>query len=152
MVQNDKKLCLPGLISQEPYIIWLIFMVHMCIMIISPGGFFIFPRFWFFRLLGLGKSVKNGPKWQKNLFAVMYSGYLGDRYTGLGAQTLTPKKHFLSFYVLFVFQQIRWSSDQWFHNASLFRNGTEYKNADRRKKQWDKKETVCKKVFIHLNM
>ena len=26
-----------------------------------------------------------------------YSGRLGDRYTGLGAQTLTPEKHFSSF-------------------------------------------------------
>ena len=34
-VQNDKKLCLSLFISQEPYIIWLSFMVHMCKMIIS---------------------------------------------------------------------------------------------------------------------
>ena len=40
MVQNDKKLCLLCSISQEPYIIWLSFMVQMCKMIISPGMFF----------------------------------------------------------------------------------------------------------------
>ena len=30
----------------------------------------------------------------KVLLRVMYSGHLGDRYTGLGAQTLAPKKYF----------------------------------------------------------
>ena len=34
-VQNDKKICPSFLISQEPYITWLPFMVHMCKMIIS---------------------------------------------------------------------------------------------------------------------
>ena len=38
-VQNDKKLCLMCSISQEPYIIWLSFMVQMCRMIISAGIF-----------------------------------------------------------------------------------------------------------------
>ena len=30
MVQNDKKFCLSCSISQETYLIWLSFMVHMC--------------------------------------------------------------------------------------------------------------------------
>ena len=34
-----------------------------------------------------------------------YPGCLGDQYTGLGAQTLTPKKDFLSFLFSAVFQQ-----------------------------------------------
>ena len=34
-------------ISQEPYIIWLSFMVHLWKMIISPGVFFFFSKFWF---------------------------------------------------------------------------------------------------------
>ena len=61
--QNDKKFSpsrfisqeprhLWHSISQEPYIIWLSFMVHMCKMIISPEVFFIFSKFWFFGLLG----------------------------------------------------------------------------------------------------
>ena len=49
MAQNDLKFCLLHSISQEPYSIWLSFMVHMCKMIISPGVFFIFSKFWFFR-------------------------------------------------------------------------------------------------------
>ena len=75
MVQNDKKILLLHTISQEPYIIWLSFMVHMCKMIISPGVFFSFSKFWFSRLLGGeggrggegegGKMAKNSPKWQK---------------------------------------------------------------------------------------
>ena len=52
MVQNDKKFCPSHSISQEPYIIWLSFMLDMCKMMISPGVFFIFFKFWFFRLLG----------------------------------------------------------------------------------------------------
>ena len=51
-IQNDKKFCLSCSISQEPFIIWLPFMVHMCQMIISPCNFFIFSKFWFFGLLG----------------------------------------------------------------------------------------------------
>ena len=35
-------------------------------MIISPGALFIFPKFWFFGLLG-GSKGKKGPKWQKKL-------------------------------------------------------------------------------------
>ena len=41
-VHNDKKFCLSHSISQEPYIIWLWFLVHMCKMMISPVNFFIF--------------------------------------------------------------------------------------------------------------
>ena len=39
MAQNDKKLSLSHLISQEPYIIWSSFSVHMCKRIIFPGVF-----------------------------------------------------------------------------------------------------------------
>ena len=41
MPQNDKKFCLPHSVSEEPYIIWLWFLVHMCKMMISPATFFI---------------------------------------------------------------------------------------------------------------
>ena len=37
--QNDKKFCLLRLMSQEPYIIWLSFMVQMCKIIIFQGVF-----------------------------------------------------------------------------------------------------------------
>ena len=39
MVQDEKKFCHSHLISQEPYIIWSSFIVHMCKRIISPGFF-----------------------------------------------------------------------------------------------------------------
>ena len=52
MVQNDKKLCLPHSLSQEPYITWLWFLVHMCKMMISPANFFIIQNFDFFWFLG----------------------------------------------------------------------------------------------------
>ena len=62
-------------ISQEPYITWSLFLVHMCQMMISHGGFFhIFKNFWFFgSLAGAGsrkgvwgcKRAKNSPNWKK---------------------------------------------------------------------------------------
>ena len=51
MVQINIKFCLSCSISQELYIIWLSFMVHICKMIISPGTFLIFSKFWFSGLL-----------------------------------------------------------------------------------------------------
>ena len=68
MAQNDKKFCLLHFISQEPYIIWFSFMVHMYEMIISTGVFFIISKFWFSGLLE-GKRAKNSPKWQ-NIWSV----------------------------------------------------------------------------------
>ena len=56
MVQNDKKFCPSHSVSQEPYIIWSPFVVHNCKIMIFPGLFFIFPKFWFFKLLG-GQGV-----------------------------------------------------------------------------------------------
>ena len=50
MVQNEKRFCLLNTISQEPYIIWLPFMVDKCKMIISAGfsfNFFKILIFWF---------------------------------------------------------------------------------------------------------
>ena len=47
VAQNDKKLCLSHSVSQEPYIIWLWYMVHMCEMMISPEKNFIFQNFDF---------------------------------------------------------------------------------------------------------
>ena len=64
MVQNNKNICLSYFISQEPYIIWLPFMVHMCKMIISPGVFFSILKFWFSRLSGSWES-KKWPKMTK---------------------------------------------------------------------------------------
>ena len=47
MAQNDKKFCLSHFILQEPYIIWLSFMVHLCKMMISPGLLSFFQNFDF---------------------------------------------------------------------------------------------------------
>ena len=64
-VQNDKKFCLSGFISQEPYIIWSSFMVHICKMIISPGFFFFnFSKliFWVVWRVEMQKTVQNDKK------------------------------------------------------------------------------------------
>ena len=60
MTQHEKKFCLLYSIYQEPYIIWLSFVVHMFKMIISLVVFFRFSKFWFFRLLGGSKSKTLG--------------------------------------------------------------------------------------------
>ena len=52
MVHNDKKFCALRFVSQEPYIIWLSFMLHLCKMIKCPGNFFICLKiliFWVVR-------------------------------------------------------------------------------------------------------
>ena len=58
MAQSDKKLFLSHSLSQEPYLIWLWFLVHMRKMMISPEVFFTFSKFWFFRFLGRGVKGK----------------------------------------------------------------------------------------------
>ena len=65
--QNDKNVCLLCSISQEPFIIWFSLMVHMFKMMIFPEFFFIFSKFWFFRLLGMSE-VEKWPKITKNSF------------------------------------------------------------------------------------
>ena len=83
MVQNDNKLCPSHSISQEPYIIWLSFMVHLCKMIISPAGSFSFFQDFdspgVFLILKfdfpgcpVAERAKNCPKWQKFLSVVPY--------------------------------------------------------------------------------
>ena len=62
--QKDKRFCPLHSISQEPYIIWLSFVVYICKMIIAPGFLFIFSKFWFCRFL-MGKRTKNDLKRQK---------------------------------------------------------------------------------------
>ena len=60
MVQNDRNFCLSHSVSQEPHIIWLWFLVHLCKMMIPLANFFIFQNFD----LGLLVRVK-GKKWTK---------------------------------------------------------------------------------------
>ena len=48
IAQKDKTFCLLCSISQEPYIIWLSFVVHKCKMI-SPGIFYYY--YYFFKIL-----------------------------------------------------------------------------------------------------
>ena len=55
-VQNDEKFCPSCSVSQEPYIIWLSFMVHIYKMI-SSDTFFIFSKFLFSGSIG-GKRAK----------------------------------------------------------------------------------------------
>ena len=56
MVQNDKKFCLLCWVSQEPYLIWLLFMVYMCKMIFL--GIFFFFHFFKISIFRVVSGVK----------------------------------------------------------------------------------------------
>ena len=47
-----QKILSVALNISEPCIIWSLFMLHMCKMIISPIVFYIFSKFWFLGLFG----------------------------------------------------------------------------------------------------
>ena len=64
-VQNDKKFLPPCFMSQEPYIIWLSFMVYMCKIMIYQGVFLSFSKFWFPGFSGAWKGNK-WPRMTKN--------------------------------------------------------------------------------------
>ena len=73
-----QKLCLPHFISQEPYIIWFSFMLHICKMIIPPGIFFYFHFFktlifWVVSGVKGQKIVQNDKK-----FCPSHTPYLGN--------------------------------------------------------------------------
>ena len=114
MVQNDKKFCLLGSISQKPCIIWWSFMVHVCKMMIYPGDFFIFSKFWFSGLWGAGggwgKRAKNGLKLQKILsFALHMSGSIYHMIVILCTyvSNVDISSCFFHFFKMLIFQVIR---------------------------------------------
>ena len=105
MAQNDRNFCPLYSIFQEPYIIWWLFMVHMCKMIISPGVFFMFSKFWYSGLLlgGGGGTAKNAPKWKKILSVVLHiSGTIHDRHL-LYLREVTVSPGIFSFFQNFDF-------------------------------------------------
>ena len=51
--------------SQEPYIIWLSFMLCICKMIISPGAFLSFLKILIFRVTSGVKGQNKEKKWSK---------------------------------------------------------------------------------------
>ena len=63
----------------------------------DPPALFALVMLLFPLCLFLGSGLIN--------VAVTYLGRFRDQYTGLGAQTLAPKKHFSSFLFSVVFQQ-----------------------------------------------
>ena len=106
MAQDDKKIL--QLMSQEPYIIWLSFMVHLCKLMISLGFFFFFffffSKFWFCGLFGRSKDKKL-PKITKNfvlctLYLRNYASFLDLWWTCVKAQYLHV---FFTFFLNFNF-------------------------------------------------
>ena len=64
MDQNDKKFS--HSVSQEPYLIWVCFLVDMCKMVVSPALFFIFSKYWFFWFLEGARWWVKGQKMYHN--------------------------------------------------------------------------------------
>ena len=62
MAQNDKMFCWSHSVSQELYVIWLWFLMHMCKMLMSPANFFIFQNFDFWVFQGDKGQKMNRPK------------------------------------------------------------------------------------------
>ena len=83
----------------------------------------------------------------------MISNFLGDWYTGLGAQTLAPKKQFLIFLFLVIFQQkintftMHLIILKWFRRQKCWKKRKKMRQLEVKAKE----ETVYKSVFIHLN-
>ena len=67
------KNCLSHSISQEAYIVWWWFLVHMCKMMTSPDAFFIFEKFDFLFCEG-GLKGKKWPKMAENFVSLHISG------------------------------------------------------------------------------
>ena len=72
MVQNNRKFCQPHFISQESFIIWLSFIVHIYKTIISSVVFFIFSNFWFSGPIGGNERAKKWSKMTKNLSVLFH--------------------------------------------------------------------------------
>ena len=68
------KKCPSCLMSQEPYIIQSVFMVHICKRIISPCSSTFFFQIFIFGVNSGVKGQKNGSKWRKKLSVVLLSG------------------------------------------------------------------------------
>ena len=65
-----QKVCLLHSISEEPYLIWLLFMVHICKMVISSGVFFHFYKILIFQIVRGVKGqnlVQNNKKFSVTL-------------------------------------------------------------------------------------
>ena len=115
MVQSEKQFCMSHSISQEPYIIWFSFMVHICKMIIHickmiipTCSFFIFSKLWFFGLLG-DKRAKNSPKWQKILLCsisqetyIVWSSFVVCKF-----KIIISSGVFFHFFKILIFQVVR---------------------------------------------
>ena len=87
-----------------------------------------------------------------------YSGCLGDRYTGLGAQTLAHKKQFSSFLFQLYFNKkyVKVAINDFTMHLIISKWLRTQKCKRKKKTMWReevemKKETVYKSVFIHLD-
>ena len=109
---------------------WSWFLVHFCKMMISPGLFFIFSRFWFSRLLGRLK-VKKWPKMRNNY--ICYTPYLRNSIAYNHNFWYTIVKWylqvFMSFFLNFDFlgcERGKMKNNNYIHYAPYLRNSIAY--------------------------
>ena len=78
-----KKICLFYLISQEPYVIWFSFMVHLCKMMISLRVFFHFFKIFILWVVKGGGGVKGQKLIQNEKKSVCHAPYLRNHHMTL---------------------------------------------------------------------
>ena len=105
------KNCLLDSISQEPYIIWLLFMVQMCKMIISPGTFFNVKILIFYIVKGL-KEQKMAQMAKISVHCTLYfrnhiSYGLHLWYTCMYKRIISPVIFLIFFLKILIFGTIR---------------------------------------------
>ena len=124
MAQNDKSFCLSHSISQELYIMWFLFIVHICLIIISPGGFFFFCFNFDFRVVrGLKNSIS------QKLYIIWFS-----RMVHLWKMMISPCVFFIYFFffnLIFCFwvvkmQRIVQNDKKFVCRTPYLRNHTSY--------------------------
>ena len=116
MIQNDKKFCPSRSISQEPYIIWFSCMVHVCKIVISPGVFFILPKFLFFRWVNRKNRDQNDKKFCP-LRSISQEPYI---IYGANIQNDNISRHFVHFFKILIFWVVRWGVQKMVQNDTKF--------------------------------
>ena len=132
--QNDKKLSLLCSMSQEPYIIWLSFIVNLCKIDNIFRLCICFIKilfFWVGRGGAGGKRAKNGPKLQKILSVSLYRRYqssydCGFWYTCVKWWYLWQFFYFLKILIFLIFRGLKGQKMTSVFHALYLRNCISY--------------------------
>ena len=91
-----KRIISPGILSQEPYIIWLWFLVDICKVMMSPANLFIFQNFDF----GFFRRIKGKITNYQFQFVLLYISSTVDHIIRI--LIMISAGFFLSFFIFFL--------------------------------------------------